>query len=596
MPCRIRGTPLSDRSICYVVSAPRPAGHLLHVTARFRGDPLPEPLVVAMPVWTPGSYLVREFARHVESLSARTPEGTAGVRKLRKNAWAIAHGGATEVTVEYDVYAHDLTVRTNHVDDTHVYFNGAATFLRPVSESDGWDGLPCALEVRSPVAGWTVATQLERVAEGSYRAVDFDDLVDSPVSVGPHEVLGFRAAEREHQIAVWGRAPRMDPARLTRDLGRVVDTEVQLFGSAPYDRYTFLLMLSPGGRGGLEHTRSCALLASPDAFETEEGYHDVLALIAHEFFHLWHVKRTRPAGVSPYDYDRENHTRLLWLFEGGTSYYDWLVLRRAELVTVHAYLKHLAAELTRLEDTPGRAMCSLEDASFDAWTRLYRPDENTVNSSVSYYLKGELACALLDLEIRARSGGRRSMDDVMRHLWEHHGRVDRPVPESGVEALFAAATELDLSDVLDACVRTTEPLPFEAALAHAGLGVRRRPGRGASLGVRMRAEPGRAIVASVLRGGAGDRAGLAPGDEILGVDRRRVDDATLRERLKRSRGGEAVTLLVARREALGDYPVTLDDAPPEGMEIAPLADASPAARALALAWLGETAAGLWSGR
>jgi predicted metalloprotease with PDZ domain len=593
---------VTERSLSYVVSAPQPSQHLLRVVLTVRG-PLPEPLHVAMPVWTPGSYLVREYSRHVEGLRARTEAGPAGVRKIAKDTWAIAHGGASEVVIEYGVYAHELTVRTNHVSDSHAYWNGAATYVRPVEPGVAWDALPIEVTIEPPRADWTIATALEPVGERGpagaaqrFRAVNYDELVDCPVDMGVHERLEFRVRDKPHAIVLWGARARFDRAKLVQDVTAIVETEAQLFGGLPYDHYLFLLHLAPTGRGGLEHRNSCTLLASPDAFETADGYDDLLSLVAHEFFHLWQIKRIRPEGVFPFDYSRENYTRLLWLFEGGTSYYDWLVLRRAGLVDPRGYLKHLGAEIARLEDTPGRMAQTLEEASFDAWIKLYRPDEHSVNSTVSYYLKGEVVCALLDLEIRARSRGARSLDDVMRHLWREYGARERPVPESAIEAVFAAATDVDVSDAIDAMVRSTTPLPYERVLALAGLALRPRPGRGGALGVRLRADGGRAVVASVLRGGAADAAGIAPGDELIAIDGRRVDEPGLRERLKHRRPGDTVQILYARRDEVATLSVTLAEPAPEAIEIVAIPDASPEARALGEAWLGQGAASLWSPR
>ena len=589
---------MSERSVGYQVTVGDPHQHMLDVSVVVRGDALPEPLVVAMPVWTPGSYLVREYARHVEALRATGDGVAAGVRKLRKDTWAIAHGGAREVTVTYRVYARDLTVRTCYIDDTLVWINGAAAFIRPVEEGFDWDALPCelALSVRVPGA---VVTALDAREEGRWCARSYHELVDSPIAVGDAELRRFEVAGREHLLAVWGgaRAQGYTAERLERDLARIVEAEVSFFGGAPYDRYVFFVFLVVGGRGGLEHGRCTAVMASPDCFEADESYHDLLSLLAHEFFHLWNVKRIVPAGLAPIDYARENHTRLLWLFEGATSYYDWQFLRRAGVVTPAQYLRHLAAEVTAVEETPGRFEQTLEEASFDAWLKLYRPDEHTLNSTVSYYRKGELACALLDLEIRVRSDGQRSLDDVMRHLWREHGLTGRPVPEQNFEALVAAATDVDVSDMVDRCIRTTDPLPYAEGFAHAGLSLRARPGRGATLGLRLRVEGGRVMVAAVLRGGPGAAAGVCPGDEIIGFQGRRVDENALRERLRRgaSLAGREVSLLVARRDELRTLGVVPADAPPESHEIFPREGASPGARKLAECWLTCASSALWNG-
>jgi predicted metalloprotease with PDZ domain len=581
----------SVRRIEYVVSSPHPEHHLLHVEATFRG-PLEEPLEVALPVWTPGSYLVREYARHLERPVARTALGPVGLHKVRKNAWAVAHGGRDAVTFSYDLYAQELSVRSSHADRTHLRLNGPSTFARPVSEP-AWSRAPCAVRVVPPRDSWAVSTALERAPDGAFLAEDYETLADSPFEVGEHRVFTVNAAGRAHELAVWGGAPGLDGDRLTADVARVLERAAALYGDVPYDRYVFQLYLAPGLRGGLEHRNGAALMASPDAFETEEGYHDLLALFAHEYLHLWHVRRVRPEGLFVVDFDRENHTRQLWLFEGGASYYDWLLLVREGLATPQAYLRHLSGELARLEDTPGRLVQSLEDASFDAWTRLYRPDENTHQSTVSYYVKGELVCALLDLELLLRTDGRRSLDDVLRHLWTDYGRAQRPVPEGGLEAVFAAATDCDVSDLLDQWVRQSGELPCAAVLRRAGLGVGARPGRGAALGVRVRVEGGRLFVAAVLRGGAGHAAGLSPGDEVLALAGRRVDEHALRERLRRGRPGTATTLTTARRERVQEVPVTLQAPPPEPPEVHPRPDATAEEKRLAVRWLGPAAARLW---
>ncbi len=589
---------MSERSIRYEVSFDT-TRHLVRVRATFAG-PLPEPLTLQMPAWTPGSYLVREYARHVEGLRAAVAERDCGARKTAKDTWAVAHGGASEVVVEYAVYAHELTVRTNHVSDTHGYFNGAATFLRPTQDAGcDWDALPVELELHKPDPSWSIATGLSRAeskGENVFVAKDFDQLVDCPVDVGVHERHVFTVENKQHEIVLWGSPSRCDRERLVRDVTRIVQSESALFGGLPYENYLFLLHLAPGGRGGLEHENSTALLASPDSFDTESGYEDLLSLFAHEFFHLWQVKRTRPAGLRPYRYGHENYTRMLWLFEGGTSYYDWLTLRRAGLVSPKKYLEHFAAEIARLEDTPGRFAQSVEEASFDAWVKLYRPDEHSVNSTVSYYLKGEIVCALIDCELRARSKGHKSFDDVIKHLWREYGQRAQGIPEDEIERVFAAATGVDVSDLIDAWVRSTQPIAYDEVLGKLGLSLRAKGSRGAAMGVRTRNEGGKCVLASVLRDSAAERAGLSPGDELVAIDGRRVDDGSLRRRLEARKPGETVELLFARREWLQTTKLVLAEPSPDGYEIVASAGASEGAKALGAGWLGPEAESFWSAK
>lgn len=583
------------RSVQYDLDLRERSRRRVLVRATFTAsEPLPEPFEVALPVWSPGSYLVREYSRHVEALRASVDGAPVGVRKVRKNAWAIAHGGARSVEVTYAVYAHELGVRASHVDGEHAWLHGPTLYVFPLRDP-GWSRAAARVSLPFPDPAWRVTTALAPEGAG-FRAEDYDDLLDAPIDAGPHPTHRFDAAGRPHALSIYGAelADALDAPRLVAAMQRIIEHEAAFFGALPAPRYACTLLLAPGQRGGLEHRNGCALIHDPEVFATEEGWLDLLALFAHEYLHLWHVRRVRPAGLVPIDYERENHTRALWLFEGATSYYDWLFLRRAGVVDAPRYLKHLGAELTRLAATPGRLACSLEDASFDAWIRHYRPDEESPNRSVSYYLKGALVAWLLDLTIRDRSGGERSLDDVMRWLWAERGATGEPLAESGFEAAVAAATGVDVSDRVEAWVRGLGELPVAEVVAAAGLALVERGGRGASLGARLRSDGARAVVASVERGGAAERAGVAPGDELVALGARRVTDPeTARNALRRMAAGEVVPLIVARRGRVLGVEATLDPAPPEGVELRVDPEASPDARRLARQWMGDDVTSLW---
>ena len=558
--------------------------HLVEVETTIVSDEaLPSPLVLFMPVWTPGSYLVREYARHVEGM--RSPAHT--VQKVRKNAWTVTHEGKKELTVRYRLYCNDLTVRTNHVDATHMYLNGACTFLAVEGHAD----VPTEVSFGSP-SGWRVATALPpTAAENTFVAKDLDTLVDCPVEIGLFRAASVTCAGVPHHFAIWPPEAIHDGNlhRLLEGTKTIVETEASLLGGAlPHQGYTFILHLSSRGRGGLEHRDSTTLLAAPTAFDTRDGFLDLLSLVAHEYFHLWNVKRLRPAGLHPYRYEEENYTRLLWWFEGATSYFDWRVLRLAKLCTETEYLDHLASELGYLDQTPGRLVHSLEDASFDAWIKLYRPDENSPNSTVSYYRKGELVCALLDLEMRARTNGTRCLDDVLRHLWANYGKDERPVPEDAMQRIFEEVAGVPMGDLFDTWIRGTADVDVASTLAKVGLVIESTKRDGTSLGLKARDVGGRTTVASVLRGSAAQRAGVDPGDELVAIGDRRLEGASsIDPALAPYRAGDRTTVLLVRDGKTRSLEVTLDAAPAGRTKIVPKKDATDAERDLFRGWIGD---------
>ncbi|MDP8998980.1 MAG: hypothetical protein M3O46_02600, partial [Myxococcota bacterium] len=378
-------------TIVHRVLISNPRAHLVHVETTVSGDEeLPDAIVLFMPVWTPGSYLVREYARNVETFAAELP---AVATKVRKSAWRVETRGTSRIVVRYRVYANELTVRTSHVDESHAFLVGAALFLAV----EGATNLGARIEIDAP-PDWRIATSLRSLGgdDGGLRrfeATDFDALIDSPIELGTHREERFDVLGTPHRYAIWPASAieDVDARRLVDDTRTIIEHEAKLFaGTLPYDTYDLLLHFAPRGRGGLEHRASAALIAPPTSFASRDAYLDLMSLVAHECFHAWNVKRIRPAGLVPYHYEEECYTRLLWWFEGATSYYDWRVLTLSRLCTIEEYLDHLASDIAYLDHTPGRLVHALEEASFDAWIKLYRPDENSSNSTVSYYRKGEV--------------------------------------------------------------------------------------------------------------------------------------------------------------------------------------------------------------
>jgi len=573
-------------SVRHKVSLSDLHAHLVTVASTFGGEtgvPLPDPLVVVMPVWTPGSYLVREYSRCVEGFRAAAQGREVRATKLRKNAWSVAHGGASEVTVTYELYCNDLSVRTNHVDPGHLFLNGAATFT--YAEHAPQQGSEVVLDVPE---SWSIASALPRAGTSPRVLVakDYDHLVDSPIHAGHRETRTFDVLGKPHAFAIWGEAPTANWDDVVRDTRTIIETESKLLGGLPYDDYTFFWLLTPKTRGGLEHDSSTALTIPPSSFDDRRGYLDVMSLVAHEFLHLWNIKRIRPAALTPYRYEEENYTRLLWWFEGGTSYFDWRILRLAGLCTADEYLDHLGDELARLEDTPGRLLQSSSEASFDAWIKLYRADENTVNSTVSYYLKGEMVCALLDVEMRARTGGERGLDQVLVELWRSYGKEGRPVPEDAMPGLFERVAGQSMHDVLDPWVDGRGELPIDAILAKVGLELRRDNGkRRGGLGLRLRTSDGKAIVAAVLRNRPAHAAGIDVGDEIVAIGDRRIEGGKLDPALVGRTPGTKVDVEVAREGIVRKMSVTLDAPPSDRVKISLAEGATPTQRALLQGWL-----------
>ncbi len=577
-------------AIRYTLRLPDPRTHLLAVEMAVDGVDGPVDLV--MPSWTPGSYLLREFPRNVVQFEAADGAWKAvPFRKADKNTWRVDAPGDGTLRARWILNADELTVRTSHVDATHASVIGAGVFLYV----DGRQGEPAEVEVQAP-PGWRVTTALESVGEGRFRAADFDELVDSPLEIGTHALVQWTVEGVPHQYAIWGRG-NADPRRLARDTTRIVLAEREIFGTLPYPAFTFILHLTSGGGGGLEHRNSTSLLADRWSFRGP-AYENFLGLAAHELFHAWNGKRIRPAALGPFQYTRENYTRDLWVVEGITTYYTDLLLRRAGLIPQQRYLDKLAEMISRFQTLPGRAVQPLADSSFDTWIKFYRPDANTPNATISYYQKGALVALLLDLRIRAATETARSLDDLMRVLWERYGAPDAGFPEGAVEGVAAEVAGTDLRPFFDHALRSTGELDYAGALAAAGLALvplhqavpsgapgARVPDESRT-GLTLRTDGGRVTVVNVLAGSAAWAAGVNPGDELVALDGFRVSSPDwLNARLMEYARGVRVPLTVFRRDELVALSMPVDQGPPPRFVVRPAPDATPAQEALRAHWL-----------
>lgn len=573
-----------DAAIHYHIAIPNPASHATEVCMTL--NPGGRPAVdLKLPVWTPGSYLVREYARHLHTFAATDDQGNVlSWRKVAKNHWQVMTAGVATLTVRYQLLAPELSVRTNHVDASHAFFTGAALFLYAVGAEDQ----PLQVTVVPPSADWQVTTPLARLAgEGwQFWAADYDTLVDSPIEVGIHERYEFEVQGRAHTLAVWGQG-NLNPQRAVADIRRIIEVEAKLFGGLPYERYLFLLHLSSQGNGGLEHRDSCTLNYPRFGFQAPERYNRFLNLVAHEFFHLWNVKRLRPAELAHFDYDQENYTPSLWFSEGTTSYYDLLIPLRAGLYDVAWFLKELGEMVTRLWATPGRQVQSLSEASFDAWIKYYRRDAYSLNIQISYYLKGALVTLMLDLLIRQQHNQQRSFDDVLRHLWAEFGRPERGFTAAELRATVEAIAETDLADFWRDYIDGTVELPLAEALAPYGLRIVAEGQLDTPyLGLITKMERGQHLIQAVPFDSPAHRAGLDPGDELLALDGLRVTADDLGVRLRDYAPGATVTLTVFRQDRLQTHTVLLGPPTAGRWAVVPVDAPTEAQKQACMAWLG----------
>jgi len=594
----------STASIRYRIRAEDPHAHLFEVALEIE-EPDPAGQRLALPAWIPGSYLIRDFARHVVEIEARSGNRRIPLEKVDKHTWQAPRCRGP-LALRYRVYAWDLSVRGAHLDASHGFFNGTSVFLRVL----GREHEPCHVQIEPPpgdaYADWRVATTLPRAGArpwgfGAYRASNYDELIDHPVEMGRFALVEFEAAGVPHALAITGQHDA-DRERLAADLAKVCETQVRLFEprtrKPPFERYLFLATVVGDGYGGLEHRASTALLAARndlpyrDMQGVPEGYRRFLGLASHEYFHAWHVKRIRPRAFTPYDLERENYTRLLWVFEGFTSYYDDLTLARSRVIRTDDYLKALASAVSHVAKAPGRRRQSVADSSFDAWTKYYRQDENSPNAIVSYYTKGALVALCLDLTIRDRTNGRRSLDDVMRLLWRVYGRPGAKRPEGLAEdampALVEEATGVALQEEIGRWAHGTEELPLAELLGRFGVSLDAKAGtaRESMLGLRLATRQGETSIATVYTGGPAQHAGLSAGDTLVALDGLRVDEKRLRAMLERRRAGEQGRLHVFRRDELLAFDVELGE--PAADEVTLRCDDKPGARAkrMRAGWIG----------
>ncbi|MDZ7662907.1 M61 family metallopeptidase [Thiohalophilus sp.] len=599
--------------VAYSIFPVSPEAHLFRVRCCIE-QPDPDGQRLSMPNWIPGSYMIRDFAKNIIWLNATDREhNPVTVEKRDKASWQVLPCDGP-LYIEYEVYAWDLSVRGAHLDTGHGYFNGTSVFV----SVDGQSDQPCRVDIAPPAGAayenWRVATTLPRLDAGLYRfgsylARDYEELIDHPVEMGEFDLASFEVADTPHDIAITGKH-RADLPRLCRDLEKICTTHVAMYGELPkMERYLFLVMVVGEGYGGLEHRSSTSLLCSrndlplPDQEAINDNYRNFLGLCSHEYFHLWNIKRIKPAAFMPYDLSRETPTRQLWAFEGITSYYDDLALVRSGLIEPQSYLQLLGQTATRVWRGAGRFKQSVADSSFDAWSKFYKQDESAPNNIVSYYAKGALIALALDLTLRRVTDQQQSLDDLMRRLWQAYGKAGIGVPEGGIEQLAADIAGRDLSDFFTRYVYGTEDPPLQDLFADPGIDFQLRPARNADdkggepavdeianrpqpwLGARVVVDNTGARLSHVFDNGPAQKAGLSAGDVIIAWDGIKVDKNNLESRLANYPLDTPTTIHVFRRDELFETRIRLEPAPADTVYLTGQADATPAQSSARANWL-----------
>ena len=574
-------------TMLYQVAMSQPTSHLFEVTL-YISNWQEDRLNLKMPVWTPGSYLVREYSRHLQDFFAEDSGSKKSLvsRKISKNHWEIFTKNISKITVNYRVYANDLTVRTNHLDATHGYFNPAALlmFIPELTQQ------PIAVRIVLPQADWQVSTTLPLVVgeNHTYIAQDFDTLVDTPFEIGKQEIYNFEVLGKPHQFAIWGEG-NIKPQQVIRDTKKIIETEAKLFGGLPYEKYLFLLHLSSSGYGGLEHKDCCTLNYPRLGFRNVDKYYRFIQLVAHEFFHLWNIKRIRPQALETFDYEQENYTSSLWFSEGTTSYYDLLIPLRSGIYNRQKFLDNLSKDLTRYLTIPGRKVQPLARSSFDAWIKLYRRDGYSDNNQISYYLKGQFVSLLLDLLIRDKHNNKKSLDDVMGLMWQRFGQEEIGFTPQQLQQTIEEIAEQDLSEFFFSYLETTAELPFDNYLKPFGLRVKPIQDKEPvpHWGLKVSSENGKNVIKFVEANSPAAIVGIDIGDELLAIEGIKIKPGELNEHLKNYRPGDRIAVAFFHQDKLQSTSLTLAEPRPIRYEIVQDDNLSELQKQNLLGWLGE---------
>jgi predicted metalloprotease with PDZ domain len=594
MPAATGRSKPAPPKIEYAISMLHPHTHCFDVEVLLKGI-RSDSLSFIMPVWTPGMYFIHEFERNVQEFQAfDNLMKPLEWEKVEKNSWRVQTRGRTIVRARYRVYSHENRVDTSYLDIEHARINPASVLMHV----KGFMSQPLLVKL-TPYAKWRkVSTSLRPVDSGglTFLAADYDNLVDSPIEVGNFQISGFTALGKRHDVALVG-ANEAAANGLVADLKRIVEAAAKVCGDLPYDRYVFLIEFTEGVSSGLEHMNSTLCRFSRFLFQPKLVYNRALGLFSHEFFHLWNVKRVRPLALGPFDYSRENYTKSLWIAEGITNYYDDLILRRAGIYTVAEYLDSLADQFSRFRATPGRKLQTAEESSFDSWVKFsmqfFRPDENSINSGVSYYNKGSILGWMIDMQTRRATGGAKSLDDIMRKVYSDSRISGRGYTDEEFQKTSQLVAGIDLSHIFENHVRGTREIEFDKYLGYAGLRLEEAPNEvddsnpGGFLGVHLRMDGRVLLVDAVLAGTPAYRDGIYASDSVISVDGLVVDENEFAYYVRSRKPGSVVNLRVGRGGCERTLKARVGKRPHFLFRIGTKRDAGTEERRLFENWLGE---------
>lgn len=543
---------INAQEITYTLSMPRPQNHYFEVEMDVKNFN-ETTFDVKMPVWAPGSYLVREFSKNVNLVKAFNAKGESlPVTKKSKNAWTITKGKSENVKIKYEVYAFELSVRTSFLDLTHGFVSGSGVFMY----IDQLKNIPGKLDILPYKDFKKISTSLSKASEGmtgdgkqGFKFSNYDELADCPIEIGNQTEFDFKAAGVNHSVAIYG-AGNYEIETLKKDMAKIVEMATAVFGENPNKNYTFIIHNVVNGQGGLEHTNSTTLSVNRRTYQGA-AYMDFLSLVAHEYFHLWNVKRIRPLELGPFNYDEENYTSLLWVMEGFTSYYDELLLRRAGYYSEDTYISKLQSSLNYVEGSVGSRVQPVAHASFDAWIKAYRPTENSANTSMTYYTRGALLAALMDAQIISKFNGTKCLDHFLQMLYtDFYKKQNRGFTESEFEKAFSTFMQEDMTGFFKNYVYDTKVPDYATVFDKIGVTIVYTGANKANFGATFSQAGGKVLVKSIRAESAAEWAGLSVNDEVIGLNGYRVSQSELESVLNGMSVGDEINLLISRDDIL----------------------------------------------